>query len=177
MSNGAETNWVAVAIVGKTRGNRGEVTAVALSSKPERYEALEQVTLFPPGGPAGGVPYEIEETWFHQGVLILKFHGVDSIGEAESLYGAEVCVPESERIQLEEGEYFQSDLMGCEVVDRRTGESLGRVTGWDDGGGSGLLMVGDLMIPFARNICVEINPAARRIAVDLPEGLKDLNRS
>jgi ribosomal 30S subunit maturation factor RimM len=34
----------------------------------------------------------------------------------------------------------------------------------------------DLMIPFARAICVEIDPAARRIAVELPEGLKDLNR-
>ena len=86
-------------------------------------------------------------------------------------------MPASERIRLEDGEYFQDDLIGCEVVDRSTGESLGRVTGWDDGGGSGLLMVGDLMIPFARKICVEIDPAARRIAVDLPQGLKDLNRS
>jgi 16S rRNA processing protein RimM len=92
------------------------------------------------------------------------------------LYGAEVCVPVSERTPLEDGEYFQSDLIGCEVVDHGTGESLGRVTGWDDGGGSGLLLVGDLMIPFSRSICVEIDPAARRIAVDLPEGLKDLNR-
>ena len=42
-------------------------------------------------------------------------------------------------------------------------------------GGAGLLVVdGGLMIPFARSICVEIHPAARRIAVELPEGLKDL---
>jgi ribosomal 30S subunit maturation factor RimM len=52
------------------------------------------------------------------------------------------------------------------------------VTAWDDGGGSGLLVVnGDLLVPFARSICVEIDPAAKRIAVELPEGLKDLNRS
>jgi len=42
--------------------------------------------------------------------------------------------------------------------------------------GSGLLMVGELMIPFARKICVDIDPANKRIAVELPEGLKDLNR-
>ncbi|MEO8597720.1 MAG: ribosome maturation factor RimM [Candidatus Solibacter sp.] len=176
MSNGAETGWVAVAIVGKTRGNRGEVTAVALSSKPERYEALQKVTLFPPGAPAGGVLYEIEETWRHQATLIFKFRGVDTISDAELLYGAEVCVPFSERTPLDPGEYFQSDLIGCEVIDRTSGQSLGRVTAWDDGGGSGLLMVGDLMIPFTRSICVEIDPAAKRIAVDLPEGLKELNR-
>ena len=43
---------------------------------------------------------------------------------------------------------------------------------------AGLLVVeGGLLIPFARSICVEIDPAAKRIAVELPEGLKELNRS
>ena len=86
-------------------------------------------------------------------------------------------MPASQRAPLEPGEFFQSDLIGCDVVDRRTGESLGRVTGWNEGGGSGLLVLEDgLLIPFARSICVEIDPARRRIAVELPEGLKDLNR-
>jgi 16S rRNA processing protein RimM len=123
-----------------------------------------------------GARYEVENTWFHSGTLIFKFRGVDTISDAEKLSGSEVRVPASERVPLEKGEFFQSDLIGCEVIDRRSGESLGRVTGWDDGGGSGLLVVGDLLIPFARSICVEIDPAARRIAVELPEGLKDINR-
>ena len=177
MNNDAETGWVAVAQIGKTRGNRGEVTAVALSGKPERYQALQEVFLFAPGGPAGGEKYQIETTWFHGGTLIFKLRGVDTISDAEALYGREVCVPASQRAALDEGEYFQSDLIGCDVLDRRTGESIGRVTAWDDGGGSGLLVVGDaLLVPFARSICVEIDPAAKRIAVELPEGLKDLNR-
>ena len=177
MSNDADTVWVAVAQVGKTRGNRGEVTAVALSNKPERYQALKEVFLFAPGGPAGGERYEVESTWFHISTLILKFRGVDTISDAERLYGSEVRIPASQRVTLDEGEYFQSDLIGCEVIDRRTGQSLGRVTGWDDGGGSGLLIIEDeLLVPFARTICVEIDPAAKRIAVELPEGLKDLNR-
>jgi len=35
---------------------------------------------------------------------------------------------------------------------------------------------GGLLIPFARAICVEIDPLAKRIAVELPDGLKGLNR-
>jgi 16S rRNA processing protein RimM len=103
---------------------------------------------------------------------------VDTISDAELLYGREVRVPASERTKLDEGEYFQSDLIGCEVVDKRTGEPIGRVTAWDEGGGAaGLLVVDDqLLIPFARSICVEIDTTAKRIAVELPEGLKDLNR-
>jgi 16S rRNA processing protein RimM len=167
----SETGWVAVALLGKTRGNRGEITALALTGKPERFQTLRQVWLF-----GGGEPFEIESTWFHAGTLIFKFRGVDSISEAEKLYGAEVRIPIAERAPLEENEFFQSDLIGCEVIDRRAGQSLGRVTAWEDSGGHGLLVVeGRLLIPFVRSICVEINPAARRIAVELPEGLLDLN--
>lgn len=174
MSNG---QWVAVAVLGKTRGNRGELTALALSSKPERYEKLRDVYLFS-GERASeeGRKLEVESSWFHAGTLILKFRGVDSISDAEQLSGAEVRVPFEERTPLDEGEFFEDDLIGCEVVERSTGRSLGRVSAWQDGGGAGLLVVGDLLIPFARKICVEIDPAARRIAVELPDGLQDLNR-
>jgi len=167
--------WVTIALLGKTRGNRGEITAFPLSSKLERFESLKEVFLF-----GTGERREVESTWFHNGTLIFKFQGVDSISDAELLAGVEVRVPASERVRLEEGEFFQDDLIGCDVIDKRTGESIGPVTAWDDGGGSGLLVVGKgddaLLIPFTRSICVEINPAARRITVDLPEGLKDINR-
>ena len=168
-----EPGWVTVALLGKTRGNRGEITALALSSKPERYQCLGEVYLF-----GAGDRYEVESAWFHGGTLVLKFRGVDSISDAEKLTGAEVRVPENQRIALEPGEFFESDLVGCDVVERATGASLGRVTKWDDAGGSGLLIVeGGLMIPFARSICVDIDPATRRITVELPEGLKDINRT
>ena len=165
--------WIAIAILGKTRGNRGELTAIPLSDRPDRYQALEAVFLF-----GSGARYEVEETWFHQDTLIFKFRGVDTISDAERLTGAEVRVPISQRTALSEGEFFQDDLVGCRVVDRRTGETLGTVSGWQDGGASGVLVVdGGMLIPFVRAICPEIDPAAKRIAVDLPEGLKDLNRS
>ena len=52
------------------------------------------------------------------------------------------------------------------------------VTGLQDGGPSGVLQVGkDLLIPFVRSICVAIDTAGRRIEVELPEGLRDLNKS
>jgi 16S rRNA processing protein RimM len=172
----SEAQWVTVALLGKTRGNRGELTALALSSKPERYETVREVYLFGTGAREAGEKQEVESAWFHDGTLILKFRGVDSISDAERLCGCEVRVPIAERARLEEGEFFESDLIGCEVVERPTGQSLGRVSAWQDAGGAGLLVVGDLLIPFAREICVEIDPAARRIAVQLPEGLKDLNR-
>ena len=170
--NASAGQWVAVAVLGKTRGNRGELTAIPLGGKPERFESLDEVFLF-----GSGMRYEVESTWFHQGTLIFKFRGIDTISDAEPLTGAEVRVPLSQRTPLAAGEFYQDDLIGCQVIDRATGQALGSVSGWQDGGGAGLLVVnGDLLIPFARSICLLIDPAARRIEVDLPAGLKDLNR-
>jgi len=172
----ADSEWVTVAVLGRTRGIRGEITALSLSGKPDRFRNLREVYLYT--GPGALQPVEVESSWFHDRTLILKFRGVDSINDAEPLTGAEIRVPASERAPLEPGEFFQDDLIGCDVVERRSGESLGRVAGWQDGGGAGLLQLeSGLLIPFARAICVEIDPAARRIAVDLPEGLKEVNRS
>lgn len=165
-------DWVTLAVLGKTRGHRGEITAVSFAARPERFDDLEEVFLF-----GTGQRFLVETIWWHNATLVFKFRGVDTISDAELLSGAEVRVPANQRAALDPGEYFQAELIGCDVIDRRTGESLGRVSAWNEGGGSGLLVLEDgLLIPFARSICVEIDPAARRIAVELPEGLKDLNR-
>jgi 16S rRNA processing protein RimM len=167
---GPDAQWVTVAVLGKTRGNRGEVTAEQFSSKPERYACLKRVYLF-----GTGQAVNVEAAWFHNGVLIFKFAGIDTISDAESLRGAEVRVPIEERAPLESDEYFQSDLIGCEVVEQSTGQSLGRVVDWADAGSGLLVLESGTLIPFARSICVDIDPAGKRIVVELPGGLKELN--
>ena len=143
--------WVTVAVLGRVRGTRGELTAIDLSGRPGRLEALVDVWLF-----GDGARREVESVWYHDGRPIFKFRGIDGIGDAEPLVGAEVRVPFSQRAPLEPGEFYQEDLIGCEVVERGTGERLGRVAKFHEHGGTPLLEVeGGLLIPFARAICVE----------------------
>ena len=174
MSDSAGDEWITLAVLGKTRGNRGEITAIPLTAKSDRFANLREVYL--QSGSDTPRPAELESAWFHDRTLILKFRGVDSISGAETLSGAELRIPASQRAPLEEGEFYQSDLMGCEVVDR-SGRLIGTVRNWQDAGGAGLLELDNgMLIPFARNICVAIDPAAHRITVELPQGLEDLNR-
>ena len=174
-------DWIAIALLSRVRGRRGELVALPLGGPPERFQSLREVWLFGDDGPLlPQARFEVESVWLHDGRPIFKFRGIDSIADAEPLAGAEVRVPRSERAPLAEGEFYQSDLVGCEVVDAATGASLGHVTGWQEGGGPGLLAVrrhdgGELLIPFARSICVKIDTDARRIVVNLPEGLAELN--
>jgi 16S rRNA processing protein RimM len=124
-------------------------------------------------------PMEVERTWMHGDQLIFKFKGVETISDAERLAGAEVSIPFDQRPAAPEGEYYQSDLLGCEVFDP-TGRLLGVVSDWQETAGSPLLEVRtpdhkEMLIPFAKSICTKIDPEQRRIEVTLPEGLEDLN--
>jgi len=166
--------WVTVARLGRVRGIRGEITAVDLSGHPGRLESLGRVWLF--GEEGGGTPAEVEACWRHDGRPVFKFRGIDGIEEAEALVGREVRVPAAERAALEEGEFYQADLVGCELVEAGGG-TLGRVAEFHEYGGTPLLETEDgLLVPFARAICREIDVRRRRIVVELPAGLKDLNR-
>ena len=104
--------------------------------------------------------YHVESVWDHEGVLVFKFRGVDSITDAEKLRGAEVQVPVSERIVLEPGEYFHSDLVGCEVRERGSGRLIGCVTRFEEYGGPPLIEIdgGRMLIPFVKAICGDIQP-------------------
>lgn len=169
-------DWIAVALLGKPRGNRGELTAISLSSTPDRFADLKTVVL--DGGKAvESRDYVVEEVWWHQGTLIFKFEDVDSISDAEKLTGCEVRIPASERVELEPGSYFDSDLIGCKVRDRASGQEIGTVQSLQDAGGPGLLeLEGGVLIPFARGICTSIDIGKREILVDLPDGLIELNK-
>ena len=168
--------WVAVGRLYGTRGNRGELIGEIYSSQPGREEKLKEVKL-----DAGGRErlVQVERIWRHNGRPVFKFAGIDSISEAELWRGADVLVPEAERAAPEEGEYSHADLIGCVLVAAGTGETAGVVKGVEEYGGPPLLRVEavdgrEILIPFARAICKEIDVAAKTIRVELPEGLTEL---
>lgn len=173
-----------VARILRPHGRRGEVAAEILTDFPERLTRLRAAALW--DGRAEPRSVAIRKCWISQsrgGQAIFHFEGSDSISAAEKLVGLEVQIPLSERMALPAGSYYISDLIGCEVCEK-DGRALGRVrdvqfTG-EDVAGTPLLVVnsqrGELLIPLAQEICVQVDTAARRIEVVLPEGLADLNR-
>jgi len=163
---------LAIARVVKPRGIKGEVTCDLLTDFPERFEGLEAVTAVMPNN-GGTRELTIEEHWFQNGRLVLKFAGIESMDDAETLRDAEICVSEDEAVELDEGEFFDWQLEGCQVVTAE-GETIGAVTELMRTGGTEILVVkGDkeYLIPFAESICTEVDIEEKKIIVDPPEGL------
>jgi 16S rRNA processing protein RimM len=143
------------------------------SSRPGRAAQLKQVVLEKEGRQRLA---EVEEVWEHDGRTVFKFAGIDSISDAEAWAGADVLVDESEKVEIEPGEFSHADLIGCKVVADKV---IGVVKGIEEYGGPPLLRLEaedgrEILVPFAKAFCREIDIAAKTIRVELPEGLLDL---
>ena len=195
------SQWVVLAHLLRPQGRKGEILAELLTDFPERFDTRKRVFLEPPGftGPEEGArTYEVQAYWLplgrNQGRIVLHFVGINSINAAEALTGFEVIVPAAERVELDEGENYISDLVGSTVVDlRNPGEpfTVGTVTNVEfattpDGNrriedAAPLLAVetadGDeVLIPFAKAFILSLDPARKLIQMSLPPGLLDINR-
>lgn len=121
----------------------------------------------------------VQELWPHKGLLVLKFAGVDSISEAETLVGSELQVPRSQRSQLDAGWNYVSDLIGCLVFDREN--EVGRIEDVQFGAGEApLLVVRDaaaksVEIPFAEAYLERVDVRQKQVRMKLPEGLLEVN--
>jgi 16S rRNA processing protein RimM len=121
---------------------------------------------------------EIEELWPHKSYLVLKFVGVDTISDAEKLLGAELQVSKENRAQLEAGWNYVSDLVGCTLFDGE--REIGIVKDVRFGAGEAPLLVvvvgrQEHEIPFAEDFLKTMDIAGKRIVMNLPEGLLEVN--
>ena len=100
---------------------------------------------------------------------ILRLEGSSTRDDAEALRGAELMVPR-EGIELEEDEYWASDLEGCAVTDgdvaigfvrRMSALPSCEVLEVDRPDGS------ELLVPMVRDAIRSVDVAARRIDIDL----------
>jgi 16S rRNA processing protein RimM len=148
---------------------------------PERFEERRQLSALAADGSRREL--QLEEHWFHKGCVVLKFAGVDSITDAEQLGRVELQIPSEQRAPLEKGAAFVSDLVGCEVWAETTGElqMLGVVKDLQFGAGEAPLLVirqklgaDDLLVPYAAEFLKSTDFERRRIDMQLPEGLLDL---
>jgi len=170
----SQVELVAVARVAKPRGVRGEVACDLLTDFPERFEGLEELIAVFPGGRRERLT--VEGHWLHGDRVVLKLEGFDSPEEASALAGCELAVPESEAVELEEGEFYDWQLEGCRV-ETIEGREVGTVREvLHTGGEAPVLIILDergreSLVPLAESICVEIDVDAKLIRVDAPEGL------
>jgi 16S rRNA processing protein RimM len=116
---------------------------------------------------------------FQRGRPVVGIDGVETMNDAQALAGRELRIPTERLAPLPGGTFYRHDLVGCRV-ETRSGAVVGTVEGVEGPLESSRLVVasphGEVLIPLVAAICVAVDPAAKRIVVDPPEGLLEVNR-
>lgn len=170
---------IALGVIRRPHGVRGEASVEAWTGSLDRFSELDRVFLVSPDGRQTRET-RVESSRAHGDRALVKFEGVDSPEDLRDVQDWTVEIPESEAKPPGEGEYYIHDLIGMRLVDA-SGEDRGEVVDVYEGGGSLLLNVrrGERTyeVPFAAEICREIDRERRTIAVDLPAGIEDLGEA
>jgi 16S rRNA processing protein RimM len=115
---------------------------------------------------------------FQQGRPVIGIQGVHDMNTAMTWAGAELRVPVGELAPLTDGVFYHHDLVGCRV-ETVAGDHVGEVIGVEGTLGRSRLVVeaerGEVLIPLVQEICRSVDVAAKKIVVDPPDGLLELN--
>jgi 16S rRNA processing protein RimM len=174
-------SFVVIGWVAKAQGRWGEIVVQPASGAVERFADLTQVFL----EGRNAVRYEVSRVRLHKGRPVLTLSGVSDIGQAKELSGKEIRIPSEDLVSLPEDVFYHFQLVGSTVTDRECGE-LGVVEDVLTTGGTDVLVVRrtvgpgepverETLVPLCRDICQRVDLVEKRIEVQTPEGLVELN--
>jgi 16S rRNA processing protein RimM len=167
---------IAIGVIRKAHGVRGEASVEPWTDSPDRFDEMTDVTLVSPDEKTTRV-LAIESVRPHGDRFLLKFGGIATPEAVQELRGWTIEIPESQARKLDAHEYFLHDLAGLRLVDAQ-GHDRGEIIEAYEGGGGVLLNVKrddgrTYEVPFAEEICTEIDLKKKRIVVELPEGIDE----
>lgn len=159
-----------------THGIRGEVKVLSFTDFPDvRFKKGAKLLLFLEGK-YNGLPLIVESSRQVKGVYLLRFVDHPNINDVEKYKGADLKVPITEQIPLEDDEYYVRDVIGCEVY-TDTEEYLGSVKEVLSPGANDVWVVKqpnskkEILLPVIQDVILSVDIKNKRIDVHLMEGL------
>jgi len=167
------TSRIALGVIRKPHGIRGEVSVEPWTNSFERFQQLSNVILVSPDE-SQTRDATIESARPHGDRALLKFAGIT---DDDALRQWTIEIPEEKARRRDKNEFFLHDLVGLRLVDK-DGRDRGETVEAYEGGGGVLLNVRrsdgkKYEVPFAESICLEVDLPKKRILVDLPEGIDE----
>lgn len=166
---------ILVGIVAKAHGLRGEVVVDPTTDTEGRFDPGRVMAAGLPSGAARTLKVATSRPF--QGRWLVRFEGVESRTDAETLHGAELTIRRDQVAQLPEGRFYRFELVGLTAVTPE-GTTLGRVDEVFATGANDVLIVrgahGEILIPLLDTVLREVDAQGGRIVLSPPPGLPGL---
>ena len=161
-------------VITQTHGVHGEVKVFPTTDDPERFLNLKYVFL---DTGREKMKLTIQSVKFFKQFVILKFKGINNINDIEKYKRCPLLVDRENAVELEEDEYFISDMIGMNVL-TEDGEILGTLKDVIETGANDVYIVnskehGEVLIPAIKECILDVNVKEGRMLVHLMDGLID----
>jgi len=170
-------NWFNVGVIVNTHGIRGDLKVLSKTDFPEERFAKGNKLMMFDDTTGQSQEIEIESAREHKGVYIVKLKGYSNINEVEKYKGWVIRVSAEDQGELEDGEYYYHQIIGCEVYSDE-GELLGKVSEILSPGANDVWVVTPtepkrkpILLPVIDPVVQKVDVYERRITVHLLEGL------
>lgn len=145
------------------------------------YSFAESPDLFAPGSRIRlqrrcGQPQmmTIRDFQSHRNSCRIAFDGVDDRESAHALIDADLFIERSKLPEPEEGAWYRRDLIGLDVFGT-DGAYIGRIENIFATGSNDVFVVenegSEILVPAIKSVVRDVDLAAGRMTVDMPEGL------
>lgn len=163
-----------IGIITSTHGLKGEVKVFPTTDDVKRFRRLKEVIL---DTGKERLTLEVEGVKFFKQFVILKFQGIDDIGQVEKYRKASLLVTRQNAVRLNRDEYFVADLTGLRVQNE-DGAEIGRLrdvmrTGANDVYVIDLTDGRELLLPAIKQCVLAVDVEAGFIKIHILEGLLD----
>lgn len=175
MKRDAPEQWILLGRVLGAHGIRGALSIKLDNPDSQSLKPGIRVQLTRPH-----LPPQILEVEKLQAGRILYVVGMHDRNTAETYRQAQILIRRADLPELESDEHYLNDLLGAAIVDA-DGKVLGTIASFADNNAQILIEMRTVdghfaLIPFVEPLVLEVNEAEKRIVVELPEGLLDIER-
>lgn len=167
-------------VIGKiigAHGIRGEVKVFPITDNVRRFNKLKKCFIEKEDGTVIK-ELDVRGARVDKTNALVAFADLFDRTEAEKLKGTYISVSRDNAVKLSRGSYFIADLKGARVIDDDLGD-LGVINDIFETGANQVIEVKrpgkqNLLIPFLKAVCYEIEPEQGYVKVKLPDGLFEL---
>ncbi|MCG7312175.1 ribosome maturation factor RimM [Priestia flexa] len=170
-------NWFKVGKIVNTHGIKGEVRIISTTDfADERYEVGNKLYLFQEKQTE---PVEVVVATHrkHKNFDLVSFEGYPNVNDVEKFKNSMVKVSEDQLSDLEDGEFYFHEIIGC-IVKTEEGQELGKIKEILVPGANDVWVVKgkdgkEILIPYIDAVVQEIDVENKEIIITVMEGLLD----
>lgn len=156
-----------------THGVKGEVRIKQITDFTERFDV--GATVYLKNKTNDYIPLTVATSRLHKNLLLVRFDEYTTLDEVENLKGYSLYIKESQLTELDEGEFYYHEIIGCTVYSTE-GELIGVVESILAPGANDVWVVQtddgkEHLIPYIADVVKQVDVQNKRITIEIMEGL------